>query len=199
MLWSLLKVYYSWLFSDGFGNSGSESSAPTRSYPVVLTCLADGEPRPTITWFHKTLPVHHDNIKYRLLRDEPGLSKLEVTPKSMDDFGDYMCNAENRQGFEQRNLQLRIATPPKFAPYFFLKSVHPDMVTFDIKPSDAPDADGGMPIEAYRIGWRFLTSDWTPEMEKEVRHNNISVYISSLDIHSNSSFRFKSTRTHCQF
>lgn len=156
------------MFSDGYGNSGSESSLPTRSYPVILTCLADGEPRPTITWFHKTLPVRHDNLKYRLIRDEPGLSKLEVTPKSVDDFGDYMCNAENRHGFEQRNLQLRMASPPKFAPYFFLKSVHPDMVTFDIKPSDAPDADGGMPIEAYRIGWRFLTTDWTPEMEKEV-------------------------------
>ena len=88
-----------------------------------------------------------------------------------------MCNAENRHGLEQRNLQLRMATPPKFAPYFLLKSVHPDMVTFTIKPSDAPEADGGMPVESYRVGWRFLSSDWTSEMEKEVQIEQNSVPI----------------------
>lgn len=148
-----------------------------------------------MTWFHKSQPVHHDNIKYRLIRDEPGLSKLEVTPKTMDDFGDYMCSAENRHGLEQRNLQLRLASPPKFAPYFFLKSVHPDMVKFDIKPSDAPDADGGMPIESYRIGWRFLTSDWTDEMEKEVIASLINFSFSfEIKVKFFFNFRYKSIK-----
>lgn len=88
-----------------------------------------------------------------------------------------MCNAENRHGFEQRNLQLRLATPPKMPPYFLLKTIHPDMVTFDIKPSDAPDADGGMPIESYRIGWRFLTADWTEENEKEFQIDPNAIHV----------------------
>ena len=161
-------VYYSWLYVDFSGLSGSLASQSTRAYPVTMTCMADGEPRPTMSWFYKTNRIKHDNVKYRLIRDEPGFSKLEVNPRGVEDFGDYQCLAENRQGTEQRNIQLRQATPPKFAPLIYLKQANPENVFIDLKPSDAPEADGGMPVEAFKVQWRFPNGDYSNANEKEI-------------------------------
>lgn len=162
------EVYYSWLFTDDYGNSGNTGSQSVRSYPITFTCLADGQPRPLITWYYKGLLIKSDNVKYRLLRDEPGLSKLELNARTITDFGEYQCRAENRHGREERTIQLREATAPKFAPFIKVRSINPESVYFDIYPSDAPDADGGMPVEAYRIQWRFANQDWSKPNEREI-------------------------------
>ncbi len=153
------EFYYSWIFTDSYGNSGNEGSLSTRAYPVTFTCLADGEPKPLITWYFQGLNIQIDNIKYKLLKDAEGYSKLEVNPKSIQDFGEYQCRAENRLGKEERHIQLREATPPKFAPTMQLKAINPSNVYFDVIASKAPDSDGGMPVEAYRIEWRYPGSD----------------------------------------
>ena len=149
------EIYYSWIITDDFGNSGNAASQSSRSYPVLFTCLADGEPKPLITWYFKGMLIKIDNIRYRLLKDSNGLSQIEVNPKSINDFGDYQCRAENRQGREERQIQLRVATTPKFAPLVKVKAINPENILFDIHPSDAQDADGGMPIETFKLQWRL--------------------------------------------
>jgi neural cell adhesion molecule len=141
--------------------------------------MADAEPRPIITWFYKTNPIKHDNLKYRLIRDEPGFSKLEINPRGLDDFGDYQCVATNRLGSETRVVQLRQATPPKFAPLMYLKAANPESILFDVKPSDAIEADGGMPIEAFKIQWRFVNADFSNVNEKE-----IEVDLTKMDLYT---------------
>ncbi len=162
-------IYYSWLYVDHSGMSGSvQSSMASRAYPVTFTCMADGEPRPRIQWFFKSNEIKHDNIKYRLIKDEDGYSQIEINPRDLNDFGDYQCLATNRHGNEHRIIQLRQATAPKFAPLLYLKSSNPESIFFDVKPSDASEADGGMPIEAYKIQWRFLNGEWSSMQEKTV-------------------------------
>jgi len=177
------EIYYSWIFTDDYGNSGNQASQSSRAYPVLFTCLADGEPKPLITWYFKGMLIKIDNIKFRLLKDSSGLSQLEVNPKSINDFGDYQCRAENRQGREERRIQLREATPPKFSPLIKVKAINPENILFDIHPSDAPDADGGMPIEAFKLQWRISgTSDWaaygTSEKEIPIDLTNIDLIAS---------------------
>ena len=96
------------------------------------------------------------------------MSKIEINPRSIEDFGDYQCRAENVHGKEELNIQLRKATPPKFPPLVKVKAINPENVIFDIYPSEAPDADGGMPIEGYKIQWRLLNADWSKPNEKEI-------------------------------
>lgn len=161
-------IYYSWLLVDLMGASGSLASVATRSFPVTFTCIADGQPKPQISWYYRTLRIKPDNVKFKLLRDEPGYSQLEVNPRSIEDFGDYQCMAENRLGTETRNIQLRHATPPKFAPLLYLKASNPETILLDIRPSDAPEADGGMPIEAFKVQWRFAQGDYIKGQEKVI-------------------------------
>lgn len=153
------EFYYSWIFTDNYGNSGNEASQSTRAYPVTFTCLADGEPKPLITWYFQGQSIQIDNIKYKLLKDSEGYAQLEVNPKSINDFGDYQCRAENRLGKEERTIDLREATPPKFAPTIQVKAINPSSIYIDILASNAPESDGGMPIEAYKIEWRYPGSD----------------------------------------
>ena len=59
------EIYYSWLLTDEFGNSGNAASQSVRSYPVNMVCEADGRPSPMITWYFNGNPINVDNIKYR--------------------------------------------------------------------------------------------------------------------------------------
>ena len=105
---------------------------------------------------------------FRLLRDEPGYSKLEVNPRSLSDFGDYFCRAENRLDRQEQHIQLRKAVAPRFPPLVKIKESNPESIKIDIHPSDAPDADGGMPLEGYKLQWRLANNDWSKPNEKEI-------------------------------
>jgi hypothetical protein len=172
-------IYYSYIYKDEMGMSGSSAAVTTRAYPVTMTCLADGEPRPTMTWFYKSMPIKHDNLRYRLVRDEPGFTKLEVNPRGPEDFGDYSCMAINRLGQVSHVVQLREATRPRFAPLMYLKAANPENILFDIKPSDAIEADGGMPIESFKVQWRFVNADFSSVNEK-----TIEVDLTKLDLYT---------------
>jgi hypothetical protein len=162
------EVYYSWLITDDLGNSGNAAGQSVRSYPVKLVCVADGHPAPLITWYFNSEPISIDNIKFRLLRDELGYSQLEVNPRSIQDFGDYFCRAENRLDRQEQHIQLRQAVAPRFPPLLKVNGRHPESVKFDIHPSEAVDANGGMPIEAYKIQWRLTNNDWSTPNEQEI-------------------------------
>ena len=170
------QIYYSWMFSDDYANSGNTASQSVRSYPAVMTCLADGHPKPVISWYYNGDIITADNKKYRLLKDEPSMAKLEVNPRTVADFGEYLCRAENRIGRQEQSIHLRQATVPKFPPLIKVKQQNPESVLLDIHPSDASDADGGMQIEAYKVQWRLSTADWSKPNEKE-----IPIDIASLD------------------
>jgi hypothetical protein len=172
------KFYYSWFSSN-------------ISYPVVFTCVAVGEPKPFITWLSNGQKIDPDNIKYRLLRNESGISKLEIRPRILADFDDeYKCLAENRHGNEESKIDLRLAKTPKFAPSIQFLSVNPDSVILSINSSAIEDIDDvGMPIEAYKIQWIFNNSEWTKPNEKEIpviltnltKSRNLNTYNVEID------------------
>ena len=162
-------VYFSWLVTDSLGSSGNTGLETTRGFPVTMTCLADAEPKPVITWHFKDEPIKSDNIKYRLLKDEQGFSQIEILPRSIEDFGDYVCRATNRLGADDRFVQLRQATPPRTAPLLKLNAVKPESISFRMDVSQAPQADGGLPIEAFRIQWRLSAIDWSEHLQKDIQ------------------------------
>ena len=160
--------YYSWLITDSIGSSGNTGLQTTRGFPVILTCLADAEPRPAITWFFNNEPIKSDGFKYKLLKDEEGFAQLEVTPKSTADFNDYVCRATNRLGFDDKYIQLRQATSPRTAPLLRLIDTKPESVMFNLDVSGAPQADGGLPVLAYKINWRMNNADWNENNHKDI-------------------------------
>ena len=81
---------------------------------------------------------------------------------------------------------MRQATAPKFAPIVIIKSINPESITFDIRPSDAPESDGGMPIEAYKLQWRFTNTEWSNTNEKEIPLVLTSSSVDSINIEINS-------------
>ena len=70
---------------------------------AILHCNATGNPPPTVSWFHSSLPVPEPGDT-RLLQAENG--SLLVTRAGSEDEGEYVCQATNIAGSETATLHL---------------------------------------------------------------------------------------------
>ncbi|XP_061183726.1 roundabout homolog 1-like isoform X6 [Saccostrea echinata] len=82
--------------------------------PATLNCQADGNPPPTITWYHngeKVATIDEDPYSQKMLIEGGKLFFLRVIhQKDKSDAGVYYCNATNRLGSAiSRNATLKIA------------------------------------------------------------------------------------------
>ncbi|XP_056010136.1 roundabout homolog 2-like isoform X17 [Ostrea edulis] len=83
--------------------------------PATLNCQADGNPKPTITWYHngkKVATMDEDPYSQKMLIEGGKLFFLRVVHNQKDksDAGVYYCNATNRLGSAiSRNATLKIA------------------------------------------------------------------------------------------
>ena len=85
-----------------------------RDNPATLSCQADGNPRPTITWYHdgrQVKTMEDDPYSQKMLIEGGKLFFLRVVhQKDKSDAGVYYCNATNRLGSAiSNNATLKIA------------------------------------------------------------------------------------------
>ena len=70
---------------------------------AVLDCTATGNPPPTVSWFHSSVPVLEDgDVRIRQAYND----SLIVGNVSSEDGGEYVCLAVNEAGSEMAHRQL---------------------------------------------------------------------------------------------
>ena len=60
-----------------------------------MTCEAEGVPVPDIIWTRNDITISP-------LKSRPGFREIKITPKDVNDFGDYVCTAKNFLGLTQQ-------------------------------------------------------------------------------------------------
>lgn len=73
---------------------------------ALFTCIARGNPKPKIVWFHENIPViETENIKFT---NDGNSYRLEILRVSEEDTGWYHCKATNSIGM--RDCKARLST-----------------------------------------------------------------------------------------
>ncbi|EDW41070.1 immunoglobulin domain-containing protein oig-4 [Drosophila sechellia] len=75
---------------------------------ITFFCMAQGNPRPTITWFkdgaelyqHRFFQVHESHIEANIVK-----SKMEIDPTTQMDAGFYECQADNIYAIDRRGFR----------------------------------------------------------------------------------------------
>uniref|UniRef100_A0A1B0A2H6 Ig-like domain-containing protein n=2 Tax=Glossina TaxID=44049 RepID=A0A1B0A2H6_GLOPL len=75
---------------------------------ITFFCMAQGNPRPTITWFkdgaelyqHRFFQVHESHIDSDIIK-----SKMEIDPTTQMDAGYYECQADNIYAIDRRGFR----------------------------------------------------------------------------------------------
>ncbi|XP_006822941.1 neural cell adhesion molecule 2-like, partial [Saccoglossus kowalevskii] len=110
--------------------------------PTELSCVAIGNPTPMMSWQHNGMNL--DNTTLVDLGLGRVQSLLSVLP-SKDDFGDYMCYADNSHGSVNVTITLEETYAPLPPSKIIIDFTTPTSVGFSIKD---PEMDGGWPIES---------------------------------------------------
>ena len=192
------EKYFSWPLENEptsyLLNSDAVSFSENTFLPVDFICLTHGEPIPVISWYFKNIKIKIDNIKYKLLKNEPNYSKLEVNPKSLEDFGDYKCVAENKYGHVEKNFYLKYLSKPNFTPLINEKVINSNSLIVEIKQefllNSKSISDTEVFVDGYQIQWIKTDStkpNWTNPneiifslKEKDLREPNIYTEINNL-------------------
>ncbi|XP_026645393.1 hemicentin-1 [Microtus ochrogaster] len=77
--------------------------------PVILQCIANGIPNPSITWLKDDQPV---NTAQGNLRIQSSGRVLQISKALLEDAGRYTCVATNAAGEAQQHTQLHVHEPP---------------------------------------------------------------------------------------
>jgi netrin-G3 ligand len=133
-----------------------------RGRSALITCAADGDPEPTITWFKDMIPIDFSNVRYTKVQG----SSLQISNTEESDQGHYECIAENRIGAAFSNpaaLYVRTRVVP---PYF---SIPPESV-YELMPGSSIN------LTCVAVGSPMPTVTWKKDHQE----------ISSPDLTSNS-------------
>lgn len=103
-------VYFSW-------SKLPKSLVVTEGDTVVLKCLADGKPMPTVQWF-KDLQQLNDSQKYTYKPNEYGIANAELSFEDAQqvDRGMYQCRIHTE--FGQYNASTNIRVKSVYAPLY---------------------------------------------------------------------------------
>jgi Immunoglobulin I-set domain. len=71
-------------------------------YPVMMHCIAEGDPKPTIKWDRNSNFSGFDRNRFRVLEN----GTLLVHEVHMADGGKYGCTAGNSGGFKREEVTL---------------------------------------------------------------------------------------------
>ena len=70
------------------------------NHETKLRCEAEGVPAPDIIWTRNDITISP-------LKSQPGVREIMITPKNANDFGDYVCTAKNRLGWDSATFDLQ--------------------------------------------------------------------------------------------
>ncbi|NIG57776.1 hemicentin-1-like [Pontoporia blainvillei] len=94
-------------------SSGLSERAVVRHKPITLQCIANGIPKPSITWLKDGQPV---NTAQGNLKIQSSGRVLQIAKALMEDAGRYTCVATNAAGETQQHIQLHVHGNGIFTP-----------------------------------------------------------------------------------
>ncbi|XP_036391868.1 neural cell adhesion molecule 1b isoform X4 [Megalops cyprinoides] len=121
--------------------------------PANISCEVLAHPAASVMWFRDGQQLPSSNTTNVKIYSAPGVSYLEVSPESQNDFGSYNCTATNAIGTESREFILIQADVPS-APS--IDRVEPYSSTALVE-FDEPDSSGGVPVLRYKAEWRPMS------------------------------------------
>ena len=75
---------------------------------VILNCIVEGDPVPSVTW--KKVDIrNHSTTVYRRFVLENNNRTIVLNKTTTNDTGVYVCVAENRYGKDEKNTSITIA------------------------------------------------------------------------------------------
>lgn len=154
--WSLMNLDPSYLESND-----SVSYTDNAFLPVEFVCLTQGEPAPFVSWYFKDKKINIDNFKYKILKNTSYYSKLEVNPKTLDDFGDYKCLSQNKHGKVEKLFHLKFLAKPSFTPLINEKIINSDSLIVEIKQNFTEVTEEASEVDGYQIQWTETNSNWS--------------------------------------
>ena len=69
------------------------------NHETKMTCEAEGVPTPDITWTRNDVTISP-------FKSQTGVREIKITPKDVNDFGDYVCTAKNLLGSTQQLIAI---------------------------------------------------------------------------------------------
>ncbi|XP_010130628.1 PREDICTED: hemicentin-1, partial [Buceros rhinoceros silvestris] len=87
---------------------GTEDVTVVKGSSASLTCLADGTPAPTMSWFKDRHPL---NLGAQLTSSNQGMV-LHFVKVELGDTGKYTCVASNEAGDISKHFSLKVLEPP---------------------------------------------------------------------------------------
>ncbi|CAL8091779.1 unnamed protein product [Orchesella dallaii] len=142
-----------------FANTPMKEAWSWNGHPANVTCLAEGIPNATISWFIEGSPErpvdgNMANIKQIGLQS---LSSLEVQPIDRSLYGFYKCVATNKLGTAEHRVQLKEAREPGPVLEAILTTKTATTITYKIV---GPVNDGGLPVKSFVAQYREDRASW---------------------------------------
>lgn len=142
------SIYLTVKYKPAFDPDMASSAWTWSNAPGNLTCLVQGEPRPTVEWY--TIPNENGDrskieegsfysISTKYIDANTVQSILRVVYDYSTPLGDYLCKATNDLGSTNRTIRLQKANPPS-QPSVEEKLITPNTADFDVKFSSVPNA-----------------------------------------------------------
>ncbi|XP_004695281.1 PREDICTED: neural cell adhesion molecule L1 isoform X2 [Condylura cristata] len=90
-----------------FPTNSSSRLVALQGQPLVLECIAEGFPTPTIKWLRLSVPMPADRVTYQ--NHNKTLHLLNV---GEEDYGEYLCLAENSLGSARHTYDVTVEAAP---------------------------------------------------------------------------------------
>ncbi|XP_012277554.1 nephrin isoform X2 [Orussus abietinus] len=147
----------------------TKKAAANRGANVQLHCKAQGSPLPRFTWLFegRIISPNTSAHKYDIVQNEItklfSETTLTINKVTSNDYGKYVCKAENTMGHAEDEVQLDVTSPPDKPTDLEVYNVTHDSVTLVWKRG----FDGGLPT-SHQIRWR-------PALDYENRYHYMDV------------------------
>ena len=80
-----------------------------RGQSVTFTCVVEGIPTPTVTWYHNGIQLSAGGV-ISISRNSPNVSVLSISTLAVEHTGMYQCFVSNVVGRTQASWALQVRT-----------------------------------------------------------------------------------------
>ncbi|XP_068222632.1 fasciclin-2-like isoform X2 [Palaemon carinicauda] len=152
--------------------------------PVNLTCLATAIPNATIQWYFRNEEISANDVNLKILSYGP-LGVLSVNP-SQSYYGKYTCEATNKLGRAEHDLELKEAHVP--GPVSGVEVLKKSATTITWNILD-PVSNGGLPIQSYIVEY-WLRTEGIENAERKIWTKGATYSLDKLQPMETYIFRF---------